>query len=163
MMARGGAAVYRTDSEEQQLREALGDAGIEAVRLHAPAGSAVLYDVSLFHGRSAGGDAATIRRTMHQYYGRHSGAPNVPWVLLPKRLWEHPGPEIRRFYSNLTPVQEAFAESGYDLLATSESPRLLSHLGDDKISQRYAQKGSDGIGRRFLASHGPAHLLRQQR
>jgi hypothetical protein len=79
-----------------QVHDALGDA-LEAVRLHAPAGSAVLYDVSLFHGRSAGGDARTLRRTMHQYYGRLSGAPNVPWVLLPKRLHEAPDPGAARF------------------------------------------------------------------
>ena len=161
-MARGGVAVYRSDSEERQLCEALGEEDIEAIRLHAPAGSAVLYDVSLFHGRSAGGDVQTIRRTMHQYYGRHSGAPNVPWVLLPKRLWEHDNPAIRRYYRNLTPVQEAYAASGYDLLATSVSPRLLSHLSGNTNSQRFVQKGNDPeIGQRFLASHGPAHLLKQ--
>ena len=163
-MASGGVALWRTDSEEKQVREALGsDDAMAAVRLHAPAGSCVIYDVSLFHGRAAGGDAQSTRRTMHQYYGRQSGAPNIPWNLLPQRLYEHPDPKIRSFYSNVTPVQAAFAESGYDLNVCATSPALLAHLA----SMRGGRGGGGGeeaegtAGWRFLGQHGPAHLLDQ--
>ena len=157
-MATGGVGLWRTDSEEEQVRAALGDE-LREVRLEAPAGSAVVYDVSLFHGRSAGRDPSTTRRTLHHYYGRHSNPPNIPWALLPQRLAEHPDPEIRRYCSNLTPVQEAFAESGYDMAALSRSPRLREHLTENGTARRYSVKGEDELGLRFLAAHGPAHQL----
>lgn len=162
-MATGGVALWRTDSEERQVREALGsDDAMAAVRLHAPAGSCVIYDVSLFHGRAAGGDAQSTRRTMHTYYGRQSGDPNIPWYLLPKRLYDHPDPSIREYYSNLTPVQEAYAESDYDLNACARSPPLLAHLASMRRGVTAdTEEQDEGAGWRFLAQHGPAHLLDQ--
>ena len=157
-MSTGGVGLWRTDSEEEQVRAALGEE-LRQVRLEAPAGSAVVYDVSLFHGRSAGRDPSTTRRTLHHYYGRHSNPPNIPWALLPQRLAEHPDPEVRRYCSNLTPVQEAFAESGYDMAALSRSPRLREHLTENGTARRYSVKGEDELGLRFLAAHGPAHQL----
>ena len=56
-------------------------------------------------------------------------------------------------------MQEAFAESGYDMAALSRSPRLREHLTENGTARRYSVKGEDELGLRFLAAHGPAHQL----
>ena len=46
-------------------------------RVEAPAGTAVLYDVSLFHAKAVGLSGGGPRLTLHQYFGRLSNPPNI--------------------------------------------------------------------------------------
>ena len=79
------------------------------IDLHGPAGSVVLFNLSVLH-------AATVRSTESErksvqiYYGRRDQPPLSNHTAMPARLWrDHPDPEVRAFYSVLNPKSRALA------------------------------------------------------
>ena len=79
------------------------------VDLHGPAGTVVLFNLSVLH-------TATIRTTQKErksvqiYYGRRDQPYLSDHTTMPAKLWrDHPDPEIRAFYSVLNPKSRAFA------------------------------------------------------
>ena len=91
------------------------------VDLHGPAGTVVLFNLSVLH-------AATIRPTPQErksvqiYYGRRDQPHLSNHTTMPARLWRnHPDPEIRAFYSVLNPKSRAFA-SAFGIDDTPPSP-----------------------------------------
>lgn len=92
-----------------EAKEKMGDAfGIIPIR--GPAGTVVLYNIGIQHTRINGQGR---RLTQHNYFGRAQSPPLTNWVLLPRRLTEHPDPEVRTFYSQWTDATKAFAEENY--------------------------------------------------
>ena len=141
--------------EQQQIEAAL---GAPPLRIEAPAGTAVLYDVSLFHSKAVSPHGSQARLTLHQYFGRLSNKPNVDWALLPRRLAESKDEAVRRFCGNLTPVQSAYAQCGYDLRSCAASKALRAHL---LLAMSPAQREVMGAAElqslcaEFLAQHAP--------
>ena len=89
--------------KEKQLEKA------GSVDMHGPAGSAVIFNVSVLH-------AATVRPTQQQrktvqtYYGH----PQRSWLsndsVIPTSLWrDNFDPEVQSFYGNLNPKSRAYA------------------------------------------------------
>ncbi len=83
--------------EEQ---EQLAQRGV--VHLHGPAGTAMLFNLSVLH-------AATVRTTPHErktvqiYYGHRGGPVLSDGTMIPTSLWrDHPDPEVRGFYGLMT-------------------------------------------------------------
>ncbi|MDE2705818.1 MAG: phytanoyl-CoA dioxygenase family protein [Gemmatimonadetes bacterium] len=90
------------DQEDQLARGGIID-------LHGPAGTVVLFNLSVLH-------TATIRPTQRErksvqiYYGRRDQPHLSNYTTLPARLWrDHSDPEVRAFYSVLNPKSRAFA------------------------------------------------------
>lgn len=90
---------------EEQVRERGG------VHLHGPAGTVILFNLSVVH-------AATVRKTAHErksvqvYYGHRDGPVLSQFTTIPTGLWrDHPDPEVRGFYSLLNTRSRKFAEA----------------------------------------------------
>ena len=105
------------------------------VPLRAAAGTAIIYDVSLFHARADPTDAAQPshrRRTMHMYIGRPEGPPLVGWALLPRRLAER---RAEPFFSVLaaTPMARLFEAKDFSVraLAGTDPDEIGSALGGE--------------------------------
>ncbi|MGY8823721.1 MAG: phytanoyl-CoA dioxygenase family protein [Candidatus Latescibacterota bacterium] len=99
---------YNTHAE---AKEKMGSAYRE-IPIRGPAGTAVFYNVDIYHTRRSG-LAQNNRRTQHSYYSCVTSPPLTNWVLVPQRLAEHEDPAIRRYYSQWTAATQAFADSGY--------------------------------------------------
>lgn len=126
-----GVANFRSAAELQQLQTALGDK-FQEVALRGESGTAIIYDVSLFHARADPTDCdgrSRRRRTMHMYVSRNDGPPTVGWALLPQRLADQRDP----FFSVLaaTPMAKLFRSADYSVasLAAMDSSELTSALG----------------------------------
>ena len=89
----------------------MGDTYLE-VPIRGRAGTAVFYNVDIYHTRRAGKEQ-NQRRTQHSYYSCVTSPPLTNWVLVPQRLTEHQDPAVRRYYSQWTAATQAFADSGY--------------------------------------------------
>ena len=81
-------------------REQLAQRG--AVHLHGPAGTVILFNLSVLH-------AATVRITPHErktvqvYYGHRGGPVLSDGTMIPTSLGrDHPDPEVRGFYGLMT-------------------------------------------------------------
>ncbi len=92
-----------------EAREELGE-DFRIVPVRGPAGTVVLYNIGILHTRVHG---AGRRLTQHNYFSREQSPPLTDWVMLPRRLTEHPDPEVRTFYSQWTKATRAFAAAGY--------------------------------------------------
>ena len=82
-----------------------------AVHLHGPAGTAVLFNLSVLH-------AATVRTTPHErktvqiYYGHRGGPVLSDGTMIPTSLWrDHPDPEVRGFYGLMTTRSLQYAKA----------------------------------------------------
>lgn len=80
-----------------------------SVDLHGPAGTAILFNLSVLH-------TATVRKTPHErktvqiYYGHRFGPVLSHYSTIPSRLWrDHPDPEARAFYGNLNHKSRIYA------------------------------------------------------
>lgn len=119
---------FREPHEEKQLREALGSR-FAPVRVEGEAGTAVLYDVSLFHTRSDPvGAGRGLRRTMHTYFSRQSVSPLIDWGLIPSRLSSDP------FFANQCAAQKHFAALGSNIDAMLQDEVALR----DKLTGGYS-------------------------
>ena len=81
------------------------------VHLHGPAGTVILFNLSVLH-------AATVRITPHErktvqiYYGHRDGPVLSDCTTIPSRLWrDHPDPEVRGFYGMKTSRTLKYAEA----------------------------------------------------
>jgi len=95
----------------EEAKEKMGDA-YQEVPIRGPAGTAVFYNINIFHTRRSG-LAQNGRRTQHTYYSCATSPPLTNWVLVPQRLTEHPDPAQRRYYSQWSEATQAFADAGY--------------------------------------------------
>ena len=95
------------------VREKMGDAYCE-VPIRGPAGTAVLYNINIYHTRLPG-RTDRGRRTQHCYFSCATSPALTNWVLLPRRLAEHPDPEQRRYFRQWPEAARAFAAAGYSL------------------------------------------------
>ena len=82
-----------------------------AVHLHGPAGTVILFNLSVLH-------AATVRITPHErktvqiYYGHRDGPVLSDCTLIPTSFWrDHPDPEVRGFYGLMTSRSRQYAEA----------------------------------------------------
>lgn len=79
------------------------------VDLHGPAGTVVLFNLSVLHTATIR-PTQTERKTVQIYYGRRDQPHLSNYTVMPARLWrDHPDPEVRAFYSVLNPKSRAFA------------------------------------------------------
>lgn len=95
----------------EEAQQQLGEAYRE-VPITGPAGTAVLYDISIFHRRLAS-EKDKGRRTQHNYFSSQGNPPLTSWVLIPERLAEHPEPGLREYFSAWPEVTQTFADQGY--------------------------------------------------
>ena len=95
----------------EEAQEKMG-AAYQEIHIHGPAGTAVLYNIGIYHRRYPGLQDQG-RRTQHNYFSRAASPPLTNWVLLPQRLAEHPNPDLRTYYSQWSDATKAFAEAGY--------------------------------------------------
>ena len=140
----------------QQLQDHLGDA-YQELPLYAPAGTCVIYDISLYHSRvnAEVEDGKRNRRALQTYYSRGDVPALTNWVIVPKRLAESEDAATARFYSLqaraaqplagvfsrplLSVVsfraqcevecQKEFAAGGYDASALSEKQQRALRVG----------------------------------
>jgi hypothetical protein len=79
--------------------------------LYGRAGTAIFYDISLYHTRH---DGPGRRRTQHSYFSR-AGTPYLTdWALVPQRLATHDDPRTRDFFGEIrNPAMNRFAAAGY--------------------------------------------------
>ena len=82
------------------------------VPIRGAAGTAILYNIAIYHARFAGTTDAG-RRTQHTYYSRTASPVLTEWVLIPERLAQHPDPAQRTFYSQWTPATQRYADAGF--------------------------------------------------
>lgn len=82
-----------------------------SVDMHGPAGTVVLFNLSVLH-------TATVRRTtlerktLQTYYGRRTGPVLSHYSTFPAKLWrDHPDPDVRGFYGNLNEKSQLYAEA----------------------------------------------------
>lgn len=82
-----------------------------SIDFHGPAGTVVLFNLSVLH-------TATVRRTelerktLQTYYGRRSGPVLSHYSTFPAKLWrDHPDPDVRGFYGNLNEKSRLYAEA----------------------------------------------------
>jgi hypothetical protein len=95
----------------EEAQQQLGEAYRE-VPITGPAGTAVLYDISIFHRRLAG-EKDKGRRTQHNYFSSQGNPPLTSWVLIPERLAEHPEPGLCEYFSAWPEGTQTFADQGY--------------------------------------------------
>jgi hypothetical protein len=95
----------------EEAQKGMGSAYGE-VPIRGRAGTAVFYNINIYHTRQSG-LAANGRRTQHTYYSCETSPPLTDWALVPQRLAEHPTPEQRRYYSQWSDATRAFAATGY--------------------------------------------------
>ena len=101
--------------------------------LYGPAGTAIIYDISLYHTRLNGSASGTGRRTLHTYFSRDGTDCLTDWVLIPERLARSPDLATKAFFSQWNYPQQLYAASGFDgerfmamaTRATSVPQRLL--------------------------------------
>ena len=95
----------------EEAREKMGEA-YQEVPIRGPAGTAVFYNVNIYHTRQSG-LAQNSRRTQHSYYSCATSPPLTNWVLVPQRLAEHADADQRRYYSQWSEATQEFADAGY--------------------------------------------------
>ena len=95
----------------EEARERLGNACRE-IPVRGPAGTAVLYDISIHHTRLLGANDAG-RRTMHHYFSREGNPPLTNWALVPERLARHADAPVRAYYSQWTEAMRDYAAAGF--------------------------------------------------
>ena len=90
-------------------QEQLAQRGV--VHLHGPAGTVILFNLSVLH-------AATVRTTPHErktvqiYYGHRGGPVLSDGTMIPTSLWrDHPDPEVRGFYGLMTTRSLQYAKA----------------------------------------------------
>lgn len=82
------------------------------IPIRGAAGTAILYNIAIYHARFAGTTDAG-RRTQHTYYSRAASPVLTEWVLIPERLAQHPDASRRAFYSQWTPATQRYADAGF--------------------------------------------------
>ena len=95
------------------VRGELGVAYTE-VPLLGPAGTAIVYDISLYHKRLNGSAGGSGRRTLHTYFSRDGTDCLTDWVLIPEKLAKSSDMETKAFYSQWNHPQQLYAASGFD-------------------------------------------------
>jgi len=81
------------------------------VDLHGPAGTVVLFNLSVLHSATIR-PTQTERKSVQIYYGRRDQPHLSDHTVLPARLWrDHPDSEVRAFYSVSNPKSRAFAKA----------------------------------------------------
>jgi hypothetical protein len=96
---------------EQQLdqEEQLKEGGI--VDLHGPAGTAILFNISVLHTATVR-QTQRERRTVQVYYGHRARPYLSDDSAVPASLWrDHPDAETRAFYGNLNVKTRRYAEA----------------------------------------------------
>lgn len=79
------------------------------VDLHGPAGTAILFNVSVLHTATTR-PTSQERKTVQIYYGHQAGRFLSNDSVIPTRLWrDHPETEVRAFYGNLNPKSRVYA------------------------------------------------------
>ena len=95
----------------EQARAKMGAAYSE-VPIRGPAGTAVLYNINIYHTRQPG--SVDLRRlTQHCYFSCKTSPSLTNWVLIPRRLSEHPEPEQRAYFSQWPEATQAWAATDY--------------------------------------------------
>lgn len=115
-----------------EVRAELGEKFCE-VPLLGPAGTAIVYDISLYHTRLNGSSAGRGRRTLHTYFSRDGTDCLTDWVLIPKQLALSSDLETKAFFSQWNHPQQLYAASDFNAKqfaalasrATSFPQRLL--------------------------------------
>lgn len=111
-----------------QLAAHLGD-GYQEIPLYGPAGTCVIYDISLFHSRiDATEEPRVNRRALQTYYSSARAKELTDWVLVPERLVASADPMTRAFYSlqGAMPLQQEYAARGFrDVGYTKEERQKL--------------------------------------
>eukprot|EP01047_Picozoa_sp_COSAG01_P027216 COSAG01_NODE_1789_length_9228_cov_4.869989_7_plen_181_part_00 len=124
----------------EEARAGLGEAFCEQP-IYGPAGTAVLYDIGIFHTRMDGFDLQarkTIaepertvgRRTVHQYFSRggwlgtsrRPAPPLTDWNIQPQRLADSPDREERIFFGHWNTAMADWAHAGYPALLKIPGP-----------------------------------------
>jgi hypothetical protein len=124
----------------EEARAGLGEAFCEQP-IYGPAGTAVLYDIGIFHTRMDGFDLQarkTIaepertvgRRTVHQYFSRggwlgtsrRPAPPLTDWNIQPQRLADNPDREERIFFGHWNTAMADWAHAGYPALLKIPGP-----------------------------------------
>eukprot|EP01043_Picozoa_sp_COSAG02_P040649 COSAG02_NODE_3307_length_6959_cov_9.594898_6_plen_334_part_00 len=85
------------------------------VPLLGPAGTAIVYDISLYHTRLNGSSIGTGRRTLHTYFSRDGTDCLTDWVLIPEQLARSSDMETKAFFSQWNYPQQLYAASGFDV------------------------------------------------
>ena len=79
------------------------------VDLHGPAGSIILFNLSVLHTATLR-PSERERKSVQIYYGPRSGPILSHFTTVPIRLWrDHSDPDIRAFYGNLNRKTRLFA------------------------------------------------------
>ena len=122
-----GSSNHAADTIDE-LRGRMGEAYQEVV-VQQPPGTTLIYDVATYHTRRDPPNSRG-RRTQHSYFSRHPAPPRNAWVVVPRRLAEHPDPVVRRFYSNWNGVMRGWQRCGYDsgFLSDNATTLLMSYL-----------------------------------
>lgn len=82
-----------------------------SVDIHGPAGTAVLFNLSVLHTATVR-PTTQERKTIQTYYGMQSGPILSHYSTIPARLWrDHPDPGVRAFYGKLNDKSIRFAEA----------------------------------------------------
>ena len=89
------------ETEEQLARRG-------KVDLHGPAGTAVLFNLSVLHAAHIR-PTTKQRKTIQTYYGLQAGPILSQYTVIPTSLWrDHPKPDVRMFYSLLNDKSKRF-------------------------------------------------------
>jgi ectoine hydroxylase-related dioxygenase (phytanoyl-CoA dioxygenase family) len=73
-----------------------------------PAGSCILVNAGIWHA-GKWGDGPRERRTVHMYHQSPSVPPVSNHTIIPRRLWDVPDPDRRRFFSHFNELTRAVA------------------------------------------------------
>jgi hypothetical protein len=117
------AIYYLTDVDETTARYALvpasqqlpepartgnGEEREGEVEILGPAGTCLLVNAGIWHC-GKWGHGPRERRTAHIYYGRSTTPPLSNYTIFPRRLWDVPDPEQRRFYAKQNAITRMVA------------------------------------------------------
>lgn len=92
-------------------QEKMGNA-YQEIAIRGAAGTAVFYNIQIYHTRQSG-LASAHRRTQHSYYSCASSPSLTNWVLIPQRLTEHADPAQQCYYSQWPEATHNFAAADY--------------------------------------------------
>jgi hypothetical protein len=82
------------------------------IPIRGPAGTAVLYNINIYHTRLPG--RVDLRRlTQHCYFSCETSPTLTNWVMIPQRLTEHPDPEKRTYFSQWPEATQKYADADY--------------------------------------------------
>jgi hypothetical protein len=112
-----------------QLRQHLGDR-FQQLPLYAPAGTGIIYDISLFHARMDATTGTETRRAWQTYYSRDDVPALTDWVVVPQRLAESEDETTREFYSLQASTENMrwFKSRDYSTAGLSEEDQTFLRL-----------------------------------